>query len=256
MRRVAVAALAFGLAACITLSTDPHEIVAIEFAPLPWPSVVAGDTLRDASGQATPLIARLFDASGDEVTGQTLDFISRDTTVTIGSGNFLVAHSSAITGTARLLASSVGLQSGVRQVELVPRPDSLAASGTIDTLRLLLPDSPTQNISAPLSAKVISIENGTASPVRAWIVGFTLSYRGTTVAPGDTTSAYLVDDAGRPSYADTADVQGTVSRKVRFKTSGAIPALDSVIVVATASYRGHALAGSPLRLVLPIKPHS
>ena len=44
-------------------------MVAIEFEPLPWPSIVAGDTLRDASGAVVPMAAKLFDGSGEEVTG-------------------------------------------------------------------------------------------------------------------------------------------------------------------------------------------
>jgi len=56
-------------AACIDLSTDPDEIVAIEFPELPWPSIVAGDTLRDASGAVVPLTVRLLGGDGDVVTG-------------------------------------------------------------------------------------------------------------------------------------------------------------------------------------------
>ena len=52
MRRIergVLALLSLIAVACIDLSTDPDEIVAIEFGDLPWPSIVAGDTLRDAS---------------------------------------------------------------------------------------------------------------------------------------------------------------------------------------------------------------
>ena len=52
-----VAAIAVATA-CIDLSTDPDEIVAIEFQDFPWPSIVAGDTLRDASGAVVPLTVR------------------------------------------------------------------------------------------------------------------------------------------------------------------------------------------------------
>jgi hypothetical protein len=248
--------LALTLGACISLHTDPNEIVAIQFEPFAWPSVVAGDTLRDASGRAVPLVARLFDASGAEVTGQAAEFVTRDTSVSIVTGNFLIAHPTA-TGTARLYASAASLQSSVRLIPLVPRPDSLAPQGTMDTLRLGLPDSPA-NTSVPVGVTVISKDStGTAKPVPSWIVNFTASYRGNTIARGDTSLIYLVDDAGRPSDADTTDAQGTASRRVRFKAvAGNLPQLDSVIVTAAAAYRGGVLAGAPVRRVLPVKPRT
>ncbi len=182
--------------ACITISTDPHEIISIEFVPLPWPAVVAGDTLRDQSGAVAPLSARLFEASGAEVTDAQVQFLSRDATVTIVDGNLVVAGST--TGMARLLASGAGLQSVVRQIQVVPRPDSLAAEGTIDTLRLVLPDSPQQNRSVDLKVKMLSVDaDNVATPVDSWIVSFALEFDGAPVAPGDTSRVYLTDEAGR-----------------------------------------------------------
>jgi hypothetical protein len=60
-------------AACVDLSTDPDEIVAIEFVAPRWPSIVAGDTLRDATGAIVALEARLFGGDGDEVFGAPVD---------------------------------------------------------------------------------------------------------------------------------------------------------------------------------------
>ena len=75
-RWLAMAALLAG-AGCLDLSTDPDEIVAIEFNELPWPSIVAGDTLRDSTGAVATLGARLLDGDGDEVTGP-VEFLSQD----------------------------------------------------------------------------------------------------------------------------------------------------------------------------------
>ncbi len=248
------AALA-AVGSCITISTDPHEVISIEFVELPWPAVVVGDTLRDQGGAVAPLSARLFEASGAEVTDAQIQFLSRDATVTIVNGDLVVGGST--TGMARLLASGAGLQSVVRQIQVVPRPDSLAPEGTIDTLRLVLPDSPQQNRSGDLKVKMVSVDaGGAATPVGSWIVSFALEFDGAPVAPGDTSHLYLADEAGRVSSSDTTDTQGIASRRIRFKVlpGTTIPPLDSVIVIVTASYRGSPLAGTPVRLVLPVTP--
>ena len=77
-RFVVAALLAAGSVGCFDLTTNASEIVAIEFPDLPSPAVVAGDTLRDSTGKAVVLNARLFDAAGDEVTGQPVQFFTTD----------------------------------------------------------------------------------------------------------------------------------------------------------------------------------
>jgi hypothetical protein len=245
--------LLLALAACIDLSTDPDEIVAIEFPLLPLPSVVAGDTLRDATGAVFPLVARLFDAEGNLVSGAPVEFLSRDTTVAIVGGNLVVGDSAA-DGIARLIASGAGLQSIVRQLEVVPLPpDSLKEQGVVDTLRISLLGTSIENTSGAIAARVA---DSTGAGVRAWIVTFTLTYQGAVVPPGDTTRVWLVNEAGHSSRQDTTDGQGVASRRVRYRVGTAVPPVDSAIVTAHASYRGTALEGSPIVRVLPIRPKS
>lgn len=257
MRRYAalalVAALA-GSAACIDLSTDPDEIVAIEFRPLAWPAVVAGDTLRDSLGHVAPLEARLFDASGAEVDGA-VQFFSRDTLTSVTESGLLVARTTA-DGTTQLLASGAGIQSAVRRVEVVPRPDSLAAEGTIDTLRWVIPDSPGENTSGLLRVKLFSRGSTPAKGVRSWIVSWSLSFQGQPIAPGDTSRLWLVSETGLASTLDTTDAQGVAARRVRLRVSSGLGlgALDSAVVLVEARERGVPVARSPVRLVLPIKP--
>jgi hypothetical protein len=240
--------------ACIDLSTDPDEIVAIEFAELPWPSVAAGDTLRDSLGALAPLVARLFDGAGRPVPGGVVEFISRDTTVTILAGN-LVFGRDAADGPARLLASGPGVQSIVRSLEVVPPPDSIAAEGTIDTLRWVLPDVPATNVSGELRVKLLSRGATTTRAVRSWIVSYDLEFQGAPVDPGDTSRVWLVGETGRPSRADTTDAQGIGARRVRVRGGPGLPAgVDSVIVIVHARHRGASVTGAPIRLVLPIRP--
>src|SRR6185295_18419700 len=217
------ALLAAGGVGCIDLTTNASEIVAIEFPDLPSPSVVAGDTLRDSTGKAVVLNARLFDAAGDEVTGQPVQFFTTDTTISIVSGNYLIGRVAA-DGVGRLVASGAGLQSIVRQVEVVPRPDSLAANGSVDTLRLLFPDTPTANVSSAIGARVLAKDPALgATGVRAWIVTFSLEHAGAAVSASDTSLVFLVNELGTPSRVDTSDTQGAVARRVRFKAGAGLP---------------------------------
>lgn len=236
-------------AACIDLSVDPDEIVAIELAAFPWPSVVAGDTLRDATGAVVPLVARLFDGGGDVVEGP-VEFIPARGGVRIINGNRLVADDTT-TGTVGILASVPGIQSVIREIEIVPAPISLVAFGVVTPLRWVVTGDPNANISQPLSARVVAAAD---SGVRSWIVTFQLEAGGRQIAESDTTQIFLVGDNGRPSYADTTDDSGMASRRVRLRIVPGLVPPDSAVITMRASYKGQALAGSPVRLVLPLSP--
>ena len=245
---LAFAAVAIA-AACVDLSTDLDAVAAIEFGELAWPSIVAGDTLRDSTGAAARLRARLYDGNGDEVTAE-VEFISQDKDVRVVDGSLVVADDKA-SGTARLLASTSGIQSIVRQLEVVAAPESLAAEGTVSPLSWVVPDDPALNTSVALGVRVL---DGAGQGVRSWVVTFELNIRGQVVARSDTSHVFLVNEAGRPSYADTTDTQGIASRKVRLRIAAGLVAPDSAVVTVRASHRGTALRGSAIRLVLPIRP--
>src|SRR5216110_2295736 len=74
---------------CIDMSSPVGGVASISNLVLPSPSVVRGDTMRDSTGKATPLRARLLDGKGDTV---------RDTRVT-----FFVLDKGAHVDTAGLL---------------------------------------------------------------------------------------------------------------------------------------------------------
>lgn len=238
--------VALVVSACIDLSTDPAEISAIEFAQLPWPSIVAGDTLRDESGVAAPLAARLFDGKGDIVTGP-VEFLPQRATLRVVNGDRLVADDTA-TGSVGLIASTTGIQSAVRLIEIVPPPDSTAAEGIVP-LRWVVPDDPNLNTSEPISIRVLS---AAGTPVRSWIVTFQLEAGGRIIPENDTSQIFLIGDNGRPSYADTTDASGRASRRVRLRIAPGLTPPDSAVVTARASYKGTALSGSPVTQVLPL----
>lgn len=244
-------AATISVAACLDYSTDPDEVVAITFDPLPWPSIVAGDTLRDASGTAAQLTARLFNGDGDEVTGP-VEFFTQQPTLDVVPGDFLVADATA-TGRGGVFASTFGVQSVAQQVEIVAIPTSLTSDAPILPLEWVVPDEPATNTSAPLGARVLSAPN---VGVGSWVVKFQLEAGGRVIPESDTTQVFLVGDNGRPSYADTSDVSGRVARRMRLRVvPGQIPP-DSAIITVSAAYRGVPLTGSPVRLLLPVRPAS
>jgi hypothetical protein len=245
----AVVAACMAVTACIDLSTDPDEIVAIEFVDFAWPSIVAGDTLRDSTGAVAPLVARLFAGDGDEVTGQ-VEFLTQRNSVRVVAGDRLVADDTA-TGSAGIIASTAGIQSVVRQIEIVAAPDSLAADGTIVPLDWVVPDDPQVNSSQPLSVRVYT---AAAAGVRSWVVRFQLEAGGRRIPESDTTQIFLIGDNGRPSYADTTDLQGRASRRVRLRVAPGLVPPDSAIITVSAAWRGAPLKGSPVKLVLPLRP--
>lgn len=248
-RRLArVAAVAMVAAACIDLSTDPDEIVAIEFQELPWPSIVAGDTLRGASGAVVPLTVRLLGGDGDVVTGP-VEFLTQQSFVRVTSGGLLIADDTA-TGRAGIIASTTGIQSVVRQIDIVAAPASMAANGAVTTLAWVVPDDPAINTSQPLAVRVLSASN---AGVPAWIVTFQLEAGGRQIAVSDTSQIYLVGDNGRPSYADTTDQTGAASRRVRLRVAPGFVPPDSAVITVRAAYKGVPLIGSPVRLVLPLR---
>ena len=236
-------------AACFDVSTDPDEIAAIEFAEFPWPSIVAGDTLRDSSGAVAPLVVRLFGGDGDLITGP-VEFLTLQSSIHVISGDRLVADDTA-TGRVGLFASTTGIQSVIREIEVVAAPDSIAADGPIVPLEWVVPDDPQVNVSQPLGVRVLSAPN---AGVRSWIVRFQLEAGGRQIAETDTTQIFLVGDNGRPSYADTTDQSGRASRRVRLKVAPGLVPPDSAVITISAAYKGAALVGSPVRLVLPLGP--
>lgn len=238
--------IAVALWGCIDLSTDPDEISAIEFSQLPWPSIVAGDTLRDATGAAASLTARLFDGDGDIVMGP-IEFLPQRATLRVVNGTLLVADDTA-TGSVGLIASTSGIQSDVRLIEIVSAPDSIVGDA-VTPLQWVVPDDPGFNTSEPVAVRVLSASK---SPVRSWVVTFQLEAGGRLIPPGDTTQIFLVADNGRPSSADTTDLSGRASRRVRLRVAPGLTPPDSAVITARASYKGVALKGSPVTLVLPL----
>jgi hypothetical protein len=250
---VVVAAAVVG--ACSGASTAPDGIVALSFDTLPYPSIVAGDTMRDSLGNAAPLSAVAYNAAGAVIANPAVRYFVLDTGVDISAKGYLVA-TTRTSGTVRVIAAASALQSLPRTVTVTRAPSAFAASGaTVDTVKYVLPDA-AANVSPTMTVKLTRDSSGTAVAVPGFLVTWALIFRGQTVAKSDTTLASIWDDASsrHSSLVDTTGADGTASRVLRVRANNLPATADSFVVYASTRYRGAAVAGSPVKFVIQFRP--
>ena len=258
-----VVALASG--ACSEATTDPNSPVAIAFDSLPAPSIVVGDTLRDAlTGLVAPLTAQAFNSKGAPIANPTSTYFTRATTGArrVVAGNLLVAGDTAHDATITLIASLNGLQLQ-QKIDIVRRPDSLVqAFDSVPTFTLVVPDDPSNVTPGALTpdtmkVRVVHDSSGVLQPVKSWVVFYDVAYAAPKLA--DSVRIVAAGTSGTvrsapPSAVDTTDASGYASRRVRVfaKAGTEVGTRDSVIVNISATYRGVPLAGSPVKVVLRV----
>lgn len=246
--------LAIACAACTDISTSPDHVAALEFDVLPYPAVVAGDTLRDSLGVVTPIQAIAYNGSGGVIDPAPIQYIALDTGVTLAGGTLVAQRRS---GSVRLIAVAGALQSPTRTLLVARRPDSVFASGKVrDTVAYVVPDVATTNVSAALGVKVVTRDTTDGvTTTQGWLVSYAATFRGQALSPGDTSVAYLLGDGTQRSRVDTTGTDGTAARRVRIRPLGITQsAIDSVMVTATVRHRGREVAGSPIRFVVVLRP--
>lgn len=241
----------FGLIAwnaCTNIPTSDDAVLAIQIDTLPAPAVVLNDTLRDSTGKASPISARIFNFKGNLVTTAAVRFHTLDRGVRVDSVTGFLIGDSVRTTPARIVVS-VGSLQALQSVLVTLRPDTVFGVNARDSLAYSLLDS-TKNVSNALSVQVLHSLTSKDSAVNAYVVSFAI------ISPTDTTLVKLVNDAGAASRRDTTDESGTASRKIRLNPLALKSLTDSIIVNATVKYRGAQVRGSPVRLVLKVKPGS
>ena len=250
------------VSSCAEIGTSPDEPAAIELSGLPSPSAVIGDTLRNEAGAVTPVRATVLNVRGAVIANAAVRYLyadlNRDTALAVDSVTGIVRVLRASTGDARVVARAGGSLQVLRVLVTTTRPDSVERnSQALTLLTTSLPDTgrarATANTSTTLNATVRHADAATGgNGVNAWLVRYEVLRPAN---PGNDTSAavFLVDDQGRAGVVDTTDASGNAGRKVRIRAAlfPTIP-LDSVIVRATATYRGRTLAGAPVRFALPV----
>jgi len=233
-------------AACTDIPTSDSAVLAISAETLPAPAVVLGDTLRDSTGRATALQAKVYNFQGNVIANPTLSFLALDRGVNVDSKTGFVIGDSVRKTPARIVVSAGTLQV-VQNLLVTLRPDTMFAVNQRDSLQYSLLDS-TKNVSPALSVRLLHSLTSADSAVNSYLVSFAV------VSPADTLLARLVDDTGLASRVDTTDDTGPAARKIRLSPIRLTALRDSIIVNATVKYRGAQVRGSPVRLVLIVKP--
>jgi hypothetical protein len=240
-----LSAVAFG---CTDLSGSSTSVLSIQFDSLAAPSVVLGDTLRDTTGAVIVPVVRAFNFQGEEIASAPVWFQSPDSGVEVDSVTGIVVGDSLRSTPARIVAT-VGSLQAVQRVDVTLRPDLLSVEHGVDSLAYSVVDT-TVNVSPLLTVKLTHGAAPNDSAVKSYIVSFAIVEQS---APG---LGELVNDAGKPSRVDTTDANGVAGRRIRLHPVFLVSEVDSIIVNATAKYRGLPVTGSFARLVLRFKPRS
>jgi len=247
---VSSALLSLAAFACGDVSGSSTSVLSIQFDSLASPSVVVGDSLRDTTGAVILPAVHAFNFNGDEITPVAVRFQSPDSGVVVDSITGNIFGDSLRSTPARIVAT-VGSLQAIQKVDLTLRPDLLAPANGRDSLSYSLLDT-TLNVSPQLTVKLTHGVAPDDSVVKRYIVSFAI------VEQSNPSLGELVNDAGKPSVVDTTDTNGVAGRAIRLHPLflSSATTVDSIIVNATAKYRGSQVSGSPVRLVLKVKPGS
>jgi len=240
----------FAALACTDLSGtgSSTSVLSIQFDSLAAPSVVVGDTLRDTTGAVIIPVVHAFNFDGDEITSIPVRFQSPDSGVVVDSITGIIVGDSLRSTPARIVAT-VGTLQAIQRLDLTLRPDLAAGLHDRDSLSYSLLDT-TLNVSPQLTIKLTHGVAPDDSVVKSYIVSFAI------VSQSNPQLGTLINDAGKPSIVDTTDTNGVAGRAIRLHPLFITAPDDSIIVNATARYRGSEVSGSPVRLVLKVKPRS
>ena len=237
MRRRVIAAMiatvAVSAAACTEVSTDPNAVAAIQFDNAGYPSVVAGDSLRDSLGILLPLSAIALNNDGDPIEGAEIVYSSPDTVLRMDPGGVVFARGLNPGGAATRVFATVGsLQSQSVSLLTVSRADTMTAVVEADTTSGQIFDEAAFNVRGD------TVASTPRAPIPGWLVSFQLRYRGALLPAGDSSVAYpMVTAANRriPMFVDTTDAQGRAGRQV-FLRSPRLPE-DTIYLIARTHRR-------------------
>lgn len=283
-QRAAVLLLVGGAAlagACTEVPTDPAAPVSLQFDSLPAPSIVAGDTLRNVDGVATPLTARAFNVDGNPIADAPITFtvLPPDTTalsraaVTVTPDGYVVAADTARASTLkwRVVAQAGTLQSRPTlrtEITIVLRPDSLEAVAPptradsvliYDALDSTSSGARAENVRVRLLHDTITAEVLSGVATGPFLVRFSL-------APDHTAavldSVRFINGTRREITTVVATgADGVATARVQAFPKAGATASDEIRVLATVRRRPAPtdgtpdtawVRGSPVLLVLPI----
>lgn len=234
---VVLGVAAWTLPSCRDIPAPEGNVQSLGPLRFPLPGLVAGDTMRDSTGAVAPLTLVAFDVANDTVANVPATFVTLDTGAHL-SGALLIGDSPGVT--VRVVGEAAGLETQPASVKVTLSPDTLVAldSGIYhQSYRLYAGD--TVAASPELAASVRHRSGATTSGVEAVIVKYSIDR----APPSNGQGASVVLMGGStPSSRDTTDAAGRASRVARLRVAALSTfAVDTVLVSATASYRGQSI---------------
>lgn len=231
------------------------EVAIIEFDSIPYPAVLAGDSMRDSLGVVRPLRALAFNGSGDVLPAVDFDFFTTDTGATIDTAGVL--RVTRRDGTVRVVAATAGLQSAARTVRVTRRPDTtFASTALVDTLVYAVPDGPANVAELKLALRTRDTVGGVGVNVPGWLVRWRVVHNGDTLGLADTLLVALQSASGRRGQLDTTAADGASTRRLRLFANRLTVLADSFFVIADVRFHGATVPGSPVRYTVHIRPPS
>jgi len=241
--------------ACIDMSA-PKGAASISLLQLPSPSVVRGDTMRDSLGNVAPVTVTSYNVNGEPIPEIPFETFVLDT---MFRAHFTLTHLllGDKLGNVTVVGQASGVQTLTVNVPVTVRPTTLlrGPKDPDDTLR-----APAGSDSATSPGHVLlkTIVKGAGDTT---VQGIIVHYRLTKTLPSSSNtvpSVFISDAALKPMSADTTDAQGNAGKRqvtvfTRLLTGPVLTQPDSVVVEATASYKGAPLTGAPLRIAIPVK---
>lgn len=249
---ILLVALATLAGACLDMSA-PKGPASISLLQLPSGYVVRGDVMRDSAGAAAKLAVLAFDGDGQPIADVTPEFfiIDSNPAAHFDASGTLVGDR---LGSVRVIGQIGNLQTPTTSIPITLAPLTLAPVPIKDTLSAPLGSDSVSSIGSKALSAVVHAVGDTA--VQGVSVHFAITR---TLASSSQGQAVYIGDAGKPTATDTTDASGSASRTLYVLTRRlADPGIvcgqkaDSVIVEASATYKGAPLAGSPARIVVPV----
>jgi hypothetical protein len=242
----AVAMVSLAAFSCTDVSGSSTSVLSIQFDSLAAPSVVVGDTLRDTTGAVIVPVVHAFNFQGEEITPAPVWFQSPDSGIAVDSVTGIIVGGDSLRSTPVRIVATVGTLQAIQRLDLTLRPDLLVPLHDRDSLSYLAEDVTSNVLTVKLTHGVAPDD----SVVKSYIVSFSI------VSQSAPDLGTLVNERGQPSIVDTTDAAGVAGRAIRLHPLSVTSAVDSIIVNATARYRGVEVSGSPVRLVMKIQPRS
>ena len=247
--------------ACLDLSA-PKGPASISPIQLPAKFVVRGDTMRNEAGTPAPPVINQFNITGQLIGGAGPQFFILDSAPV---AHFDPATSALVgdkLGVVNFIGQVGGLQTPTVTVPVTVLPTRIdQTTGALDTIKAPLTQDTTLalQVGEGASKMPVIVKGAGDTTVQGVVVHYLITR---TLAPSNPArqAVYITGPSGKLTTTDTTNSGGqATANQINVKASlladvaiATGQKVDSVIVQASASYRGVPLLGSPVTFIFHV----